>query len=142
MRLFRRPGLAPSEGDAPPEQPPPVHELSLVIESDRGRAALFAQAERALPAGEVLVQARDLIGEHRSFTTLPLDPRATLVAKESPVVLRGGLTSIVRYYRVPADSMRAREEHYEDGRFSHAYEVTMRVVGRGRATPKPRALPA
>ena len=120
----------------PPAPPGQVVEPTLVVENDRGRVALFARAERSLPPGEVLVQVKDLGGERRAFRTVPLDPRARLVAEEPALVLRGGLTSLVRYYRVPSDGLAAREEHYEHGALSHSYDVTLRVVGRGRVPDK------
>lgn len=126
MSLFRR--SAPPARATPPA---PVRELTLLIESDAGRVGLFARAEKCLPDGEVLVQVRDLVGERRSFRTVPLHADARLVAREPPVVLRGGLTSLVSYYRVPLERLQAREEHFEGGRFSHAYDVTLRIVGRG-----------
>lgn len=138
MSLFRRSTPPARIEPAPPSasSDPPVKEVTLVLENERGRVGLFAQAERALGENEVLVQVKDLLGTRRSFRTVPLDPRARLVARELPVVLRGGLTAVASYYRVPADGLAAREEHYEGGEFSHAYDVTLRIVSRGRATEK------
>lgn len=144
MSLFRR--SSPSAFRATPapaaSADPPVREVTLLIETPEGREALLARAADALPAGEVLVQVKDLVGERRSFRTVPDSERAVLVAREAPVILRGGLTSLVSYYRVPADDARAREEHFENGEFSHAYDVDLSVVSRGRASATPRSIPA
>lgn len=134
MSLFRRSSPPARIEPAPTRSAdPPIQEVTLVVQGDRARAALIERAESSLPKDEVLVQVKDLVGQRRSFQTMPIDARARLVAREPPVVLRGGLTSLVAYYRVPADALQAREEHFENGKFSHAYDVTLRVVGRGRA---------
>jgi len=108
-----------------------VTHATLLITNDRGRVNLLARAERCLPKGEVIVQVKDLVGRRRSFRTTPTSPQAELVAQEPPLVLRGGLTSLVSYYRVPADELTATEEHYENGVLSHTYTVTLRVACRG-----------
>lgn len=113
---------------------------TLLITNDKGRVHLLARAEKNLPTGEVVVQVKDLVGRRRSFRTVPASPRAELVATEPPLVLRGGLTSLVSYYRVPADELAGIEEHFEDGVFSHRYEVQLRVACRGRSQRVP--LPA
>lgn len=113
---------------------------TLLITNDKGRVNLLARAERSLPAGWVLVQVKDLVGRRRAFRTSPTSEQAELVASEPPFVLRGGLTSLVSYYRVPADELGAIEEHFEDGALSHSYEITLRVACRGRSSRV--ALPA
>ena len=137
MSLFRRSSARTRPTDQTPvdapEADPPVKEVTLLIENADGKRALIERAARALPEGEVLVEVRDLVGERRSFATVPQSPNARLVAREAPVVLRGGLTSLVGYYRVPANELQAREEHYEAGAFSHAYDVSLRVISRGSA---------
>lgn len=112
---------------------------TLLITNDTGRVNLLARAERCLPAGEVIVQVKDLIGRRRSFRTLPKSPRAELVAQEPALVLRGGLTSLVSYYRVPADELDAVEEHSEDGVRTHSYDIKLRIACRGS---KKAAIPA
>ena len=111
---------------------------TLLITNDKGRVHLLARAERSLPAGEVIVQVKDIVGRRRSFRTVPRSPRAHLVAFEPALVLRGGITSLVSYYRVPADELDAREEHAEDGKVTHAYEVELRVACRGSRETKPQ----
>ena len=110
---------------------------TLLITNDRGRVHLLARAERSLPQGDVIVQVKDLVGLRRAFRTIPKSPLAELVATEPPLVLRGGLTSLVSYYRVPADDLAATEEHYENGQLSHTYDVTMRVACRGERIQLP-----
>ena len=112
-------------------------QTTLLITNDRGRVALLARAERSLPKGDVIVQVKDLVGQRRAFRTVPASPLAELVAQEPPLVLRGGLTSIVSYYRVPADELAATEEHYERGVLSHKYEIKLRVACRGERVPLP-----
>lgn len=108
----------------------------VVIENEKGRNALLARAEASLPEGECLVKVVDVIGLRRSVRTTPKDERAVLVAREVPVVLRGGLTSLVSYYRVPADALDATETHYLGEAVSHTYEVLLNVarVGMRRAS--------
>lgn len=130
MSLFRS-----SPSAARPETPSGVP-VTLVVENDRGRVGLLAWAERALPPGKVLVQVKDLVGERRSFRTLPASKAAELVASERPVILRGGLTSLVSYYVVPSDDLDAREEHFQGAEMTHHYDVKLRVVSRGRAPAK------
>lgn len=107
---------------------------TLLICNDQGRVNLLARAERSLPDGEVIVQVKDLVGRHRAFRTTPTSPQAELVASEPPLLLRGGLTSLVSYYRVPGNELGAIEEHFEDGRLSHSYEIKLRVACRGNRT--------
>lgn len=104
---------------------------TLLITNDKGRVNLLARAERFLPAGEVIVQVKDIVGRRRSFRTVPKSARAQLVASEPALVLRGGLTSLVSYYRVPADELEAVEEHAENGTVTHTYDVKLRVACRG-----------
>lgn len=110
---------------------------TLLITNDRGRVNLLARAERSLPKGDVIVQVKDLVGLRRSFRTTPRSPHAELVAQEPALVLRGGLTSLVSYYRVPADDLAATEEHFENGVLSHTYEVKLRVACRGERVQLP-----
>ena len=117
----------------------PAQEPTLLVCNDVGRANLLARAERSLPDGEVIVQVKDLVGRRRAFRTLPTSSRARLVATEPPLVLRGGLTALVSYYRVPADELGATETHYESGKVSHAYPILLRVACRGASRV---ALPA
>lgn len=117
---------------------PATVSATLVIESEAGRLALLARAEKSLRAGEVLVQVKDLVGRRRSFETRPASPQAELVATEPARVLRGGLTQLVSYWRVPANQLDAVESHFEEGAFSHSYDVKLRVA----AKPTPRALVA
>lgn len=106
---------------------------TLLIVNDKGRVNLLARAERSLPAGDVIVQVKDLVGRRRAFRTRPVSPRAELVASEPPLLLRGGLTSLVSYYRVPADELDAIEDHFENDDLSHSYSIKLRVACRGRA---------
>lgn len=115
------PPLAPSEGKA-----------LLVIESQAGRDAFLSWAEKHLPEGEAIVELRGLVGRRRAFRTVPKDPRAELVAIEAPLVMRGSLTALVHYYRVPIDGLDGEERHYEDGEFSHKYEVPLKVARLGK----------
>lgn len=115
---------------------------TLVIENESGRLALLARAEAHLQRGECLIKIVDVIGLRRSVRTTPLSPDAQLVARELPVVLRGGLTSLVSYYRVPTDALEAKETHYVGDAISHSYDVLLQVARLGmRATPTP-AMPA
>lgn len=113
----------------------------VVIESEKGRQALLARAESGLPEGECLVKIVDVIGLRRSVRTTPADKRAVLVAREVPTVLRGGLTSVVSYYRVPADALDATETHYVGEAISHTYEVMLNVARVGMRRD-PRAVVA
>ena len=113
--------VTPSEGKA-----------LLVIESQAGRDSFLAWAEKHLPEGEALVEVRGLVGRRRAFRTVPKDKRAELVAMEAPMVMRGSLTALVHYYRVPVDGLDGEERHYEDGEFSHKYEVPLKVARLGK----------
>lgn len=115
-------------------------ETTLLVCSDKGRVGLLARAEKCLPADEVIVQVKDLVGRRRAFRTRLTSPRAKLVATEPALVMRGGLTALVSYYRVPATELDAVESHYENGNLTHSYEIKLRVACRGSA--KPVALPA
>src|SRR5438094_7130476 len=102
--------------------------VSLMIENDAGREALLRLAEAGLKQGECLVKIVDVVGLRRSVRTVPKDPRAELVAREVPLVLRGGLTSLVSYYRVPLDGLDATETHSVEGEVSHTYDVLLNVA--------------
>lgn len=126
-----------STSSAPPAEPtmptgPAEGKALLVIESPEGREAFLAWAEKHLPEGQAIVEVRGLIGRRRAFRTVPADPRAELVAMETPMVMRGSLTALVHYYRVPVDGLDAEERHYEDGAFSHKYEVPLKVARLGK----------
>lgn len=108
-----------------------TEEATILICNDKGRVGLLARAQASLPYGWALAQVRDLVGRRRSFRTVPRSPRAELVAREAPAVLRGGLTALVSYYRVPADELDAIEEHYEEDLWTHTYEVKLRIACRG-----------
>lgn len=109
-----------------------MNPATLLITSDKGRVNLLARAEHALPEGWALVQVKDLVGRRRAFRTTPTSPLAELVAREPPLVLRGGLTSLVSYYRVPEGELGAVEDHFENDVLSHSYQVTLRVACRAR----------
>ena len=109
----------------------------LVIESEKGRQALLDRAETGLAQDECLVRVVDVIGLRRTVRTTPTDPRAVLVARELPLVLRGGLTSLVSYYRVPTDGLDATEAHTLNGEHSHAYEVILHVARLGKKAAVP-----
>ena len=117
----------------------PLPTPTLLITSDVGRVNLLARAERSLPAGDVIVQVKDLVGRRRAFRTVPKSPRAELIASEPALVLRGGLTSLVSYYRVPASELDAVEEHSENGVVTHTYDVKLRVACRGSRPSAPIA---
>lgn len=122
--------VCPVDGpDAAVETP----EVDVVIEvlSSHGREALIARAAASLPAEEVLVEIKDLASRRRSFATRPSDPRARLVARSLPTLLRGSLLATVTYWRVPADNLEGVEAHREGGDFSHEYTVRLRVVAAG-----------
>ena len=104
----------------------------LLVESEKGRDALLARAEAGLSQGECLVKVTDVIGVRRSVRTVPKDPRVVLVAREVPVVLRGGLTSLISYYRAPTDALDATESHYVGEALSHTYDVLLSVARVGR----------
>lgn len=108
-----------------------VETPTLLITNDKGRVNLLARAERSLPADEVIVQVKDVVGRRRSFRTVPKSSRAQLVATEPALVLRGGLTTLVSYYRVPAGELDAVEEHAEEGVVTHTYDVKLRIACRG-----------
>lgn len=111
---------------------PTPGKVLLLIESEAGRAAFLSWAEKHLPEGEAIVEVRGLVGRRRAFRTIPTDERAELVAREAPTVMRGGLTALVSYYRVPVDGLDAEERHYEDGKFSHKYDVLLKVARLGK----------
>lgn len=124
-----------SKGPAPFAEittPDEVGKTLLVIESEAGKVAFLAWAEKHLREGEAIVEARGVVGRRRAFRTVPLHERAELVAIQPPLVLRGGVTSLVSYYRVPADALDAQEMHYEDGELSHAYDIRLKVATLGR----------
>jgi hypothetical protein len=108
--------------------------VCLILENDAGREALLRAAEAGLREGECLVKIVDIIGIRRSVRTVPLDPRAELVARELPLVLRGGLTSLVSYYRVPTDALDAKESHSLNGDLSHTYNVLLNIARMGVKT--------
>jgi hypothetical protein len=114
-----------------------VVEPLVIVTSEKGRDALLAWAERALPAGEALVVVKDLVGAHRGMRTSPASRRARLIATEAPTVLRGGLTALISYYVVPTDELDAKETHLEDGEVSHAYDTMLRVARFGRREMPP-----
>jgi hypothetical protein len=115
-----------------------VAEPLLTITTPKGREAFLAWAERGLRPDEALVRVQDLVGPRRGMRTTPTDARARLVAKETPTLLRGGLTALVSYYVVPVSGLAGAEEHLENGEVSHAYETQLRVarVGRREASAK------
>lgn len=102
--------------------------VCLILESDAGREALLRAAEAGLREGECLVKIVDIIGLRRSVRTAPKDTRAELVARERPLVLRGGLTSLVSYYKVPNEALEATETHWMGAEVSHTYDVMMNVA--------------
>lgn len=109
---------------------------TFVIEDERARRGFLAWARRAIPAGRALVQVRDLQGRRRAFRTEPTAPGAELVGVEAPMLLRGGLTQVTRYYCVPDDDLRADEIHYDRLDETHRYDVELRVACRGRASAR------
>jgi hypothetical protein len=126
-----------STSSAPPEDvsaptTPSEGKALLVIENASGRESFLSWAEKHLPEGDAIVEVRGLVGRRRAFRTVPTDPRAELVAMEAPLVMRGSLTALVHYYRVPVDGLDAEERHYEDGEFSHKYEVPLKVARLGK----------
>lgn len=118
-----------------PARPPARLSATLLIESEEGRLALLTRAEKSLRPGEVLVQVKDLVGRRRAFETRPSHPQAELVAREPARILRGGLTQLVSYWRVPEDGLDAVESHFENGEFSHSYDVKLRVAARAARSP-------
>jgi hypothetical protein len=107
--------------------------ILLVVENAAARAAMMARAE-ALPEGQCLVKVVDVVGLRRSVRTVPKDAsRVRLVARETPVVLRGGLTSLISYHVAPLDALDAIETHLVEGEESHRYDVQLSIatVGRG-----------
>lgn len=107
--------------------------VSLLLETEGGRAALIEWARLHLPLGECLVEAKDLAGQRRAFTTMPSAADAELVATTVPRLLRGRLLATSTFYRVRSDQLHATEKHYENGRYSHSYQVTLKPVVRGSA---------
>jgi hypothetical protein len=120
----------PSDVSAPTT--PAEGKALLVIENQSGREAFLAWAEKHLPEGHAVVEVRGLVGRRRAFRTVPADSRAELIAMEVPLDMRGSLTALVHYYRVPVDGLDAEERHYEDGAFSHKYEVPLKVARLGK----------
>jgi hypothetical protein len=114
-----------------------VIRATIVIENERARLGFYSMAERALPAGRVVVQVKGLHGRRRAFTTIPLAADAELVAIEAPLVMRGGLTQVVAYYSVLERDLDATEVHAEDGEETHRYAVKLRVACR-RGAPVPQ----
>lgn len=112
----------------------------LLVENDKGRVALLAYAEKHLPTGEALVAVKDLHARRRGFETRPASPAARLVAREPVTLLRGGLSSVVSYWRVPADQLDGVETHFERGEETHRYEVKLRAACLGQR--RPVAVPA
>ena len=74
--------------------------LVLLLETDVAVERFLAMASDALPAGERIVRATEIVGESKLIVTLPRDAGAELVAREAPMVLPGGLTALASYYRV------------------------------------------
>lgn len=111
----------------------------LLVCSNVGRLHFLARASRSLPAGEVLVQVRDLVGRRRAMRTHPDSRGAVLVATEPPLILRGGLTALVSYYRVPMRELEATETHSEHGVETHRRHARLRIVSVARATGQPSA---
>jgi hypothetical protein len=109
----------------------------LVIENEKGRQALLDRAEAGLSSEECLVRVVDVIGLRRAVRTTPTHPNAVLVARELPLIVRGGLTSLVSYYRVPVEGLDAREEHTVNGEHSHTYDVILHVARLGKKETVP-----
>lgn len=128
---MRHTGSTSSEDLAPPVVPEAGKPL-LVLENETGRASFLSWAEKHLPEGEAIVEVRALVGRRRAFRTIPVATEAELVATQRPLVMRGGLTALVSYYRVPVDALEAEERHYEDGKFSHKYDVLLKVARLGK----------
>lgn len=129
---MRHTGSTSAAQDLAPPTTPDAGKALLVLESEAGRASFLAWAEKHLPEGEAIVEIRALVGRRRAFRTIPKDVRAELVATQRPLVMRGGLTALVSYYRVPVDALDAEERHYEDGQFSHRYDVLLKVARLGK----------
>lgn len=121
-----------SATDLTPPAAPAAGTARVLIENAAGREAFLKWVEKSLPEGEAVVEVRGLIGRRRAFRTVPLHPKAELVATERPLVMRGGLTALVSYYRVPVDGLDAEERHYEEGKLSHTYQVPAKVARLGR----------
>lgn len=102
--------------------------VCLILENDAGREALMRAAEAGLREGECLVKTVDIVGIRRLVRTTPKSAQAELVARELPLVLRGGLTSLVSYYRVPTDALDATETHSVNGEVSPTYDVLLNVA--------------
>lgn len=131
--------IAPSDDSDATEPTVPV---TVVLETEEARDALFAWAEAHLPEGECLVEAKELAGRRRAFVTKPVNDDAELVARTVPKLLRGRLLSTVSYYRTRTDELDGCELHYEEGRYSHRYDVRLKPVVRGRAARDIPMIPA
>lgn len=107
----------------------------LVLESEEGRLAFLERARRDLAAGECIVEIKDVASSRRSFETRPSDPRARLVAKAVPRLVRGRLLVEASYYVVPADALDARETHFENGEYSHHYDILLKPIVGGEFNP-------
>lgn len=90
--------------------------LVLLLQTEAARDRFLAMAADALPAGERIVRATERVGEHTMTVTLPRDATAELVAREPPLVLPGGFTALVSYYRVRDDAGALEIEMRDDGR--------------------------
>lgn len=116
-----------------PLAPAAIVQATFVIEDERARQGFLAWAGRKLAPGLAIVQVKDVHGRRRAFRTVPASPRAQLVALETPLLLRGGLTQVTRYYCVPSEELDAHEVHYERDRETHRYDVRLQVSCRGAA---------
>lgn len=135
-------GLARVFGTQEEQEEQQTASVSLLLETEAARDALIEWARRHLPAGECLVEAKDLAGQRRAFTTTPDAADAELVATTIPRLLRGRLLATSTFYRVRADQLAAVEKHYENGRYSHQYNVTLKPLVRGSATQDITMIPA
>lgn len=106
--------------------------LCLIIESDAGRSSFLDRIAAELGEDMCLVRIADVIGMRREMKTTPKDSAAILVAKETPLILRGGLTSLVFYYVIPRDSLEAVEVHSVGGQQTHQYPVVLHIARWGR----------
>lgn len=99
--------------------------LVLLLENEKGRDAFLSMAADALPVGERIVKVSELRGEDTLVLMLPCDASAELVARETPMIVPGGFTALVSYYRVRDDA--AVEVRLRGGR-EERREVTLAVA--------------
>lgn len=111
----------------------------LIVENSQGRERLLRAAEEGLNENECIVKITDTISLEHSTLTVPTSHGAEVIAREAPKLLPGGVTALISYVKVPADSLKATEYRMEGTQIVASREVTLQAerFGRGKASPAP-----